>query len=97
MTAGILPVQAPAAVVGIDLTRPTSARVGPVRQPPIPDPAKDLVEVGFGNQSLVVPPVIAARQRPGGGGASRGRDQVTCPVPDTLPEMSVQLTGRKPA
>src|SRR5580693_2776614 len=54
VAAGVLPVHAPAAVVGVELVRPALAGVGPVRQPTVPDPAEDLVEIGFRNEERVV-------------------------------------------
>src|SRR6266566_4822204 len=54
VAAGVLPVHAPAAVVGVELARPPLARIRPVRQFAGTDPAEDLVEVGFGHQEGVV-------------------------------------------
>ena len=40
--------------LAFELARPVFAGVGPVRQSADPDPAEDLVEVGFGDQERVV-------------------------------------------
>src|SRR6266498_4093900 len=52
--ARIFPVDAPPSVVRVVLTKPLPPRVGPVRQPAIPYPAEDLVEVGFADQERIV-------------------------------------------
>jgi hypothetical protein len=51
----VLPVDAAAAVVGVDLTRVLLEGIGPVRQPARPDPAEDLVELLLGDEERVVP------------------------------------------
>src|SRR5215203_5226083 len=54
VTARILPVHAPAAVVGVELTGPAPAWIGPVRQVPPLDAPEDLVKLGLGDQERVV-------------------------------------------
>src|SRR3954470_11001895 len=54
MAARFFPVHASAAVVGVGLTGPVPAWIGPIRQGAGADPAEDLVEVGVADQECVV-------------------------------------------
>src|SRR5690349_6534998 len=54
MAAGIAEIDAAAAVSGVDLAGPMSARVGPVRQSAGLNLAVDRIEVVFGNQERVM-------------------------------------------
>ena len=51
---GILEVDAAAAVVMVDLARPPSSRIGPVREPALSDAAEDGVELVLADEERVV-------------------------------------------
>jgi hypothetical protein len=54
VAAGVVEVDAAAAVPRVDLARLVVARIGPVRHLAFDDPREDLVELGFGHQVGVV-------------------------------------------